>query len=146
MILKLNPDLQRDYVKVSRSGIKVFLPKEKSSKYYLSKINNTKVPKQVITDNLRKHRVRRGETLSSISKKYNITINHLKKYNNLKNSKIKIGQYLNLQTKSNIYIVKSGDNLGRIASRFGLSVAKLAKYNSLNSYRIYPRQKIYIPI
>jgi len=146
LVLKLNPDLQRDYVKVGRSGLKVFLPKEKSSNYYLSKIKNTKVRKQVTTNNVRKHRVRRGETLSSISKKYNITINHLKKYNSLKNSKIKIGQYLNLQMKSNVYIVKSGDNLGKIASRFGLSVAKLAKYNSLNSYRIYPRQKIYIPI
>ena len=40
------------------------------------------------------HLVTRGESLYSIAKKYNTTINKIKSLNNLSNSKIKAGQKL----------------------------------------------------
>tara|TARA_A100001015_G_scaffold271143_1_gene324448 strand:+ start:4368 stop:5639 length:1272 start_codon:yes stop_codon:yes gene_type:complete len=46
------------------------------------------------------HRVKRGETLSSISKKYRINISLLKKWNKLRSSKILVGQHLKLRSEN----------------------------------------------
>ena len=43
---------------------------------------------------LKKHRVRSGESLSVIAKRYNVSLNHLKQKNNIKSNVIKIGQTL----------------------------------------------------
>ena len=46
------------------------------------------------------HTVTKGETLYSISKKYNTTITNIKKQNNLKSNNIKIGQKLSIPGKA----------------------------------------------
>ncbi len=43
------------------------------------------------------HTVKKGETLSSISRKYNCTVNDLKKWNNLKSNNVKVGQKLKIK-------------------------------------------------
>ncbi len=43
------------------------------------------------------HTVKRGETLSSISRKYGCSVNDLKKWNNLKGSTVKVGQKLKIK-------------------------------------------------
>lgn len=43
------------------------------------------------------HTVKRGETLSSIAKKYNCTVADLKKWNNLKSNTVKVGQKLKIK-------------------------------------------------
>lgn len=43
------------------------------------------------------HTVKKGETLSSIARKYHVTVNELKKWNNLKSTKIKTGQKLKIK-------------------------------------------------
>ena len=43
------------------------------------------------------HTVKRGETLSSISRKYGCTVNNLKKWNNLKSNTVKVGQKLKIK-------------------------------------------------
>jgi len=49
-----------------------------------------------------KHRVRKGETLSSLAKKYNIGISKIKKLNRLVDDKLKLGQTLRIEkVKSN---------------------------------------------
>jgi LysM repeat protein len=42
------------------------------------------------------HLVRRGDTISSISKKYKVSVNDLKKWNGIKNSKLKPGMKLKI--------------------------------------------------
>jgi membrane-bound lytic murein transglycosylase D len=43
------------------------------------------------------HTVKKGETLSSISRKYGCTVNDIKKWNNLKNNTVKVGQKLKIK-------------------------------------------------
>lgn len=93
--------------------------------------------------------VRRGDTLWSIAKKYGISVNELKKINNLNNNLLSVGQTLKVSgvpaTNNEMYIVKSGDTLYGIASRYGISVDDLKRYNNLNNNTLSIGQQLYIP-
>ena len=56
--------------------------------------NNNKATKSAST---KTHTVKKGETLSSISRKYGCTVNDLKKWNNLKSNSVKVGQKLKIK-------------------------------------------------
>ena len=56
-----------------------------------------KVPATV--SNPKYHTVKKGETLSSIAKKYHVSVNNLKKWNNLKSNTIRINQKLRVSPK-----------------------------------------------
>ncbi|MBQ9024129.1 MAG: LysM peptidoglycan-binding domain-containing protein [Bacilli bacterium] len=78
--------------------------------------------------------VQKGDSLYSISNKYNITVNELKKINNLTNNNLQIGQKLNIPTSNNqTYIVQKGDNLYSIANKFNTTVDNLKKLNNLTN-------------
>lgn len=67
-----------------------------------SKVEETKTVAEVSEDEKIKatyHKVRKGETLWAISKKYNIPLSSLQKYNNLKTEKIQEGMVLKLGEK-----------------------------------------------
>ena len=53
--------------------------------------NNTPAP------SVRTHTVKRGETLSSIAKKYHCTVNQLKQWNNLRSNTVRVGQKLKIK-------------------------------------------------
>ncbi len=92
------------------------------------------------------HRVRRGENLSLIARKYSMSISSLKRLNQMRSSKILIGQKLKVKADSKMYTVKKGDNLYRIARKYGLSVKRIVQVNSLHSKTIHPNQRIILPI
>ena len=81
--------------------------------------------------------VQKGDTLWSISRKFNISVDKLKDINNLNSNIISIGQKLivsqNMPVSDNYYIVKSGDTLYSISRKFNLSVNELKELNNLNS-------------
>jgi membrane-bound lytic murein transglycosylase D len=105
---------------------------------------------------LAKHRVKKGEKISSIAKRYKISPSMLASYNDISTKKrLVVGQSLNVPVikvtrlaksksdiKSNkkvstlaeakqIYKVKKGDTLSNIAKRFDLTVAQLRKANNI---------------
>ena len=89
------------------------------------------------------YRVRTGDTLSKISRKFNIRISNLRKYNSLSNNKIFVGQYLNLRRKS-FHRVQHGENLSSISQKYGTSVYEIKRKNKLRSTRIFPGQMLKI--
>lgn len=98
--------------------------------------------------------VKRGDTLYSIAKMYNTTVNQLIKLNNLVNNNLSIGQILvvpdindNMSNdKDNIsYIVSLGDNLYSIASMYDVSVLDIINLNNLSSTVLVPGQILLIP-
>lgn len=111
----------------------------------------------------KKHQVRKGENLAFIAKKYNVSVQNLKAWNNLKNSNVRVGSSLLVKSggvnnrlaqktnassakKSNfsVYTVKKGDTLSGIASNKGISLLKLKADNNLSHSRLKPGMKLKI--
>lgn len=105
--------------------------------------------------------VQKGDTLSKIASKFNITVVQLKKWNNLTNDNIFINQKLtvakeqeNLPTdpiKSNTttaklitYKVVKGDTLSKIANKYNTTVPELKTWNNLKSDSIFAGQTLVV--
>ena len=100
--------------------------------------------------------VRRGDSLWSISKKYGISVDELKRINNLGNDTLFVGQQLLVPTGSDIvdsnitnyvdYRIVSGDTLYSISNRYGVSVDELKSLNNLPNNNLSVGQVIKVPI
>ncbi|SHF94778.1 LysM peptidoglycan-binding domain-containing protein [Ornithinibacillus halophilus] len=100
------------------------------------------------------HTVQAGDTLYSIAKKYNTTVDQMKRLNNLASNVISIGQQLTVTGEGKTenkapapesqttYTVKAGDSLYSIANRFSTSVDNIKNWNNLTSNTIKVGQKL----
>lgn len=110
------------------------------------------------------HTVKRGETLSSISKKYRKTPRQLASINRLRSWKsgLRVGQRLALNqdevsvkfsslpklkaTKNPVvYKVRSGDKLRELARIFGKDLGEMKQMNNIRKNKIVVGQKIVLP-
>ena len=90
--------------------------------------------------------VKEGDTLYSIAQRYNITVDELKKQNQLSTNQLTIGQSLILPSTSFVtYTVQKGDTLYKIASQYNTTVDILKKINNLSSNILSIGQKIKLP-
>ncbi|QIW79196.1 LysM peptidoglycan-binding domain-containing protein [Bacillus tequilensis] len=89
-------------------------------------------------------KVKKGDTLWDLSRKYHTTIGKIKSENHLRSDIIFAGQTLSINGKSassksssssssSTYKVKSGDSLSKIAKQYGTTVSELKKLNGLKS-------------
>ena len=108
--------------------------------------------------NYKSHKVKRKETLFSISKKYNVTIEDIKKHNtrlysdNLqKGNRINIPRYRTVLVDSNLgntikkYSVLPKEGKWRVAYKFGISVSELEKLNPKMGDSLQIGQEINVP-
>lgn len=109
-------------------------------------------PKRVAKS--RTHRVRSGESLYTIGKRYGVSVDRLKAANGLRRNTIRVGQELVIPTRSSggaavsegkVHRVRSGDTLSEIARRYGTTVSKLRSANGLTSNRLRIGQELKIP-
>jgi hypothetical protein len=70
-----------------------------------------------------------GDTLTSISKKYNVSINDLVSINNIKNPNLIFAGSILKIPNQNYYIVKSGDTLSSIAKKYNTTWQNLYELN-----------------
>ncbi len=95
--------------------------------------------------------VKKGDSLYSIAKKFNVSIDSLKLANNLQNNLIRIGQNLVIpgftdNTDSNInYVIQKGDTLYSIANKYNTTVDDIKALNNLNSNILSIGNNIKIP-
>ena len=94
--------------------------------------------------------VQRGDTLYSISKKFNISINKLKELNNLESNTILPGQKLIIKEPTTppqptTYKVQKGDTLYSISQKFNTTIDEIKRLNNISSNNIYINQELYIP-
>jgi N-acetylmuramoyl-L-alanine amidase len=109
-----------------------------------------KVPEGKITEttipNNEEYIVKVGDTIYSIARKYNLTIEELKKLNNKNNNTISIGEILLIpSTKiTTTYIVEKGDTLYSIANKFNTTTDKLKELNNLTNTNLSIGQELTI--
>ena len=93
--------------------------------------------------------VKKGDSLYSIARKYNTSVDNLKSINNITTDSLAIGQIIKLPSTSNVasdtYIVKKGDSLYSIARTYNTSVDKLKEINNLTSNALAIGQVLKLP-
>jgi len=108
------------------------------------------------------YRIKKGDSLSSISKRYHVSVQSLINANHLKSNALSLNQALIIPTKENksagkscrvsepktakaksaIYVVRKGDTFGKIAKVTGVSVSDLKAINRIKSNRLRPGQRL----
>lgn len=93
--------------------------------------------------------VKSGDSLYSIAKKYNTSVDKIKQLNNLNSNLLSIGQTLKIPNSNNTtdltYKVVSGDSLYSIAKKYNTTVNKIKTNNNLNSNLLSIGQILKIP-
>tara|TARA_B100000959_G_scaffold275260_1_gene328381 strand:- start:13 stop:846 length:834 start_codon:yes stop_codon:yes gene_type:complete len=119
--------------------------------------------KESMSTNQRKkiyHTVKTGDSLSEIAEMYKTSVKNIKKWNGLRSDIIRIGQKLEIWSKSSqiskdisksndaskkiYYTVRYGDTLSGIAVKYGIPTKKLKRWNKLMSDKIVVGQKLLI--
>ena len=93
------------------------------------------------------HQVSQGETLYSISKRYDVSVRFIKSFNDLETDGVTIGQELivsKLAISTFDYVIKSGDSLSKLAKDYNTTVDMIKALNHLSNDTIYIGQKIEI--
>ena len=100
-----------------------------------------------------KHRVRRGETLSHIANRYDVSVAALRAANgNINPRRVRAGQTLLVPGVSSsstatastarYHRVTRGENLSVIAKRYGVTVRQIQQWNDMSGSRIVPGQRL----
>lgn len=100
-------------------------------------------------DNNKYYIVKKGDSLYSIARRNNMTVDELKSLNNLTSNILSIGQKLIISNGSNVsnnvYVVKKGDTLWSIANNFNVSVNDLKNANNKSNNSLSIGEKLIIP-
>ncbi|GEM_PF-1848430 len=96
------------------------------------------------------YKIKEGDSLWSVSKKFGTSVEHLVETNNIQNQRhIYIGQELQIPQQNyrkEIYTVASGDSLWSIARGLDINVQELARINNIkNQNHLYIGQKLILP-
>ncbi|KAB1066504.1 LysM peptidoglycan-binding domain-containing protein [Tamlana haliotis] len=124
------------------------------------------LPQYSKTSNKIRYRVKSGDYLGKIARKYGVRISDIKRWNSLRSNNIDIGQRLTIYPKhpqgassasSNtvstkeisggelVYTVKNGDSLWSISQKFsGVSVQNIIDWNGISGTKLKPGMKLKI--
>ena len=150
---KLNPELRRNILPPTKKYT-LRIP-NKAQALYQEKLPELFNLKNLVARNGRYsqngerrvyHIIKKGDTLSTIARKYDVSLKSLISINNLRLGRPLIpGKRLKVEKNfSGIYIVKRGDSLSRISQKFKLPVKQIKSINGLKTSRIYHGQRIRI--
>src|SRR6185369_17247690 len=101
------------------------------------------------------HTVQPNQTLYSIARMYNVSVDQLRSWNNLETLAIRVGQTLVVKPAAKnaasnpglnpfLYTVRTGDSLTALSVKFDTPVETLRRINSLDDAGLYVGQRLYI--
>ncbi|WP_046755309.1 LysM peptidoglycan-binding domain-containing protein [Kordia jejudonensis] len=113
------------------------------------------LPQLFEMDKRTRYRVKSGDYLGKIARRFGVRVSDLKRWNGLRSNKLRIGQRLTVYPKkpgfaakkpskkkkntgnAKTYVVKSGDSLWSIAQKFpGVSVKNIKKWNDISGNKL----------
>ena len=149
VIKNLNPDIKKNDLKVNMTLV---VPNTK-------KVSDASDKEQTNKEALRKtHTVTKGETVYSIAKKYNVTMQSLRELNGMENNDLSLGQVLTIPNTSDftaksdnkdlfLYDVKKGDTKYSLSKKYDLSIEKIEQLNpQLKTAELKEGSSIWLPI
>jgi LysM repeat protein len=94
--------------------------------------------------------VKKGDTLYSLAKNFDTSVEKLQEVNMLASNVIKAGQELDVphvsgESEAGIYFVQKGDTLFSLAKKYGVTVKDLMKENKLTKETILVGQALTVP-
>ena len=160
-IKQLNPELLRWCTPPERDEWVLKIPKGTREQFLEA---YAKIPDKDKLTYVR-HRIRYGETLSTIARRYGVSIAVIKRFNKIRGTRIRAGSSLIIPVPQNkkyyqlarqsyrqprkyavvqnvpghkkvVYRVKTGDTLWDIAQQFGVTIRQLRRWNGLGYTRI----------
>lgn len=110
--------------------------------------------------NVYRYRVRRGDTIGEIAEKFGVSTQMIRKWNNIRGSKIIAGKTLKIFTNNNnssygdnttknsanvnYYKIRKGDTIGEIAERYKVSTNDIRRWNNISGNKIIAGKTIKI--
>ncbi len=162
-IQELNPQLRRLTTPITGKPFAVHIPAGQQQNF-ITRFARLPKDKRVT---LRYHRIRPGQTLSQIARKYQTSVSAIRKANNIRNvRRIRAGKTLVIpigqghdyyyraardftvsrprfpRGKRIVHRVHRGDTLFGIALRYRTDVASVRKWNNLNDNLLHPGQRL----
>ena len=151
-LYQLNPAFNR-WATAPNGPHRLLLPRGKAEQF---RKEVAKIPPSERINWVR-HKIKNGETLSHISKKYRSSVSLIKQVNNIRGSRIRAGKYLMVPTATKslqsytlsqnsriasiqntnrsgtkrVHIVRRGQSLWSISRSYGVSTRALAKWNGM---------------
>ena len=146
-----------------RRGRILVIPISEGYAQYMAENVNLKIVNKNHETRVVYYRVKRGDTLKRIARKFGVTVAQLKRWNHLRSSRIRPGHKLivfkqgakvkrytktkSRKTKLIKYRIRKGDTLYAISARYGVSVSKLMKVNRIKDPKqIKPGRVVRIPV
>ena len=141
---------------------------QSGSKLALVNKQETEVSEEPKTEiKIVEHKVKKGDYLGNIAKRYNVTTAEIKEWNDMEDNNVKLGQTLIVSKKEvavndtksskkeNIaandrnevktYYVKKGDSLFSIAKKYpGVTISDIKKWNGIKNESLKPGMKLKI--
>lgn len=159
-IKSLNHELRREKTPANMARYKVNIP---AGTITLAQ-KNMKRLHSIVSTGYKSHRIRKGDTLTKICRKYDINKTTLLKVNNLRNNKLSKGQNLRIPYRTITYQllpegsmdamaaykdslilhrIKKGDTIGRIAKKYNVPKNMIVAWNGLkNAHSIRAGQQL----
>jgi membrane-bound lytic murein transglycosylase D len=158
-LAELNPELRRGTTPSEAYTLKVPAQVASTFETTLAALPAYVPPPEWITEI---HRVRRGETLSSIARRYRTSVNEIVRANRLRSrDRIGVGQRLKIPQRAGStrvaaaasqatgatsvrHVVRRGDSLWSLASRYDTTVDRIKRDNGLRGDRLVIGQRLTI--
>ncbi|TYC15633.1 LysM peptidoglycan-binding domain-containing protein [Bizionia gelidisalsuginis] len=164
----LNPSYKLDVIpfikdknytlRLPREDVGTFVNNEKEIYGFVQKELDSRekpLPQLVNADTKTRYKVRSGDYLGKIARKFGVRVSQIKKWNGLRSNNLKVGQRLTIYARnpssvttsqksavnstSKTYKVKSGDSLWSIAQKYsGVSVQNIKDWNDISGSNLKP--------
>ena len=157
VLTTLNPELRYALLPPEEYSLRIPASHSETFAAKLDKIKSSYPPPKRFAY----HRVRRGQTLSGIARRYHTSVHAITRANQIRRTNLIVaGKVLKIPkngTQNGVaehgtysgkkikYTVKQGDNLWNIARRYGTTTKKIKMASGIHSNKLHINQTLYIP-